>query len=285
MRNIRCKYVIIYITKIKEKGDIVRLMLWNISYLNPIEPKLELLSKNMTDKTIIVLLEVFPKTNEYIKKYFDNTHDIYYSLDLRVPSRYDGRNRKIGVTILIDKSYNSNNHNVLNRTPFPDRTSFVDISSNGNSHRVMGLHSLTGVGYGRAKSTQFFSFAESIDEYRPDIVMIDANEPWVDHPNFNENVYNDNGDKGKGAETFFNEMINIGLVDPLRHNKKVETSPLALSYLTYTKKEDDKYKKRYDFIYINKDKFEIEDINYLFEEAINAGSDHALVLCDLKEKL
>jgi len=44
-------------------------------------------------------------------------------------------------------------------------------------------------------------------------------------------------------------------------------------------------KKRYDFIYINKDKFEIEDINYLFEEAINAGSDHALVLCDLKEKL
>ena len=42
----------------------------------------------MTDKTIIVLLEVFPKTNEYIKKYFDNTHDIYYSLDLRVPSRY-----------------------------------------------------------------------------------------------------------------------------------------------------------------------------------------------------
>lgn len=46
--------------------------------------------------------------------------------------------------------------------------------------RVFGLHSITGCDHVMAKSYQFLSYAEAVDEMRPDIIGINANEPRVD---------------------------------------------------------------------------------------------------------
>ena len=51
-------------------------------------------------------------------------------------------------------------------------TLMADLEYNGKALRVMGLHSITGISHKRAKSMQFLSFAESIDEFKPDIVVI-----------------------------------------------------------------------------------------------------------------
>lgn len=263
----------------------MRLILWNISYLNKINPKIELLKSNITNSTNIVLLEVMPSAYEVIKDSFSSTHNIYYSLDLRIPSKFDGKNRSLGVLLLISKTYNSKNFSVINRSPFPDRTGIIDFEINNDSFRLLGLHSVTGSGYKKTKSSQFFTFAEAVDEYKPDIVMIDANEPSVDSPDFEDNVYFNNQDKGKGAYTFFNEMIKNNLDDSLRINNTFNDSPLEVSYITHKTKRDQIYLKRYDHIYINTNRFNVTNVNYLYDEAVTSGSDHAMVICDIEKKI
>lgn len=262
----------------------MRLILWNISYLNNINPKIELLNNLITHNTNIVLLEVMPSAYKEIKDKFSNTHNLYYSLDLRTPSKFDGKNRQLGVLLLIAKTFNSKNFNVLNRTPFPDRTGVINFEINKSSFRLFGLHSLTGSGYKKTKSSQFLSFTEAVDKYKPDIVMIDANEPKVDAIDFNDNVYFNNQDRGKGAHTFFKEMVKNNLIDSFRVGKIFNEGPLEISYITHQTKRNDEYLKRYDHIYINTDKFIVNNVEYLYEEAITAGSDHALVICDIEQK-
>jgi endonuclease/exonuclease/phosphatase family metal-dependent hydrolase len=55
--------------------------------------------------------------------------------------------------------------------------------------------------------------------------------------------------------------------------------PLALSYIrgNYLKMTE----SRYDFIYVSPE-FRVESVEYLYEESVNAGSDHALVLVGLE---
>ena len=55
--------------------------------------------------------------------------------------------------------------------------------------------------------------------------------------------------------------------------------PLAVSYIRGNKR---KYTpSRYDFIYATKD-IGVINVKYLYDEAIEAGSDHALVLAELE---
>ena len=69
---------------------------------------------------------------------------------------------------------------VLPRSLMPDRTLWADLHVEGQDMRVFGLHSITGCDHVMAKSYQFLSYAEAVDEMRPDIVGIDANEPRID---------------------------------------------------------------------------------------------------------
>ena len=141
----------------------------------------------------------------------------------------------------------------------------------------MTLHSLTGCGYYRTKSVQYDSFAEFIDDFRPDIIGMDANEPQIDHYDIKQMRFFGNG---PGAKHFFDKINEIGLVDSfVKHNNitKCEKGvPLTKSHNIRRKGA-----VRYDFIFI-KNRFEINSINYYYEDAINAGSDHAMLACDLK---
>lgn len=104
--------------------------------------------------------------------------------------------------VIASKTINVTKHNLLTRTPFPERTTYIEFEFENAKLVLFGLHSLTGVDYKKTKSVQFHTFAESVVRYKPDIVMIDANEPKIDHPDFNQVEYFDNRDKGKGLEVF-----------------------------------------------------------------------------------
>lgn len=252
---------------------------WNISYSGAPGPKVNLLKETVGDENFIIILqEVTPAQYEVIKESFGI---ICYSLDYRKPGKYDTKQRELGVAIACSDDIVIKSADVLSRCLLPDRTLMADLEYNGKPLRVIGLHSITGISHKRAKSMQFLSFAESIDEFKPDIVAFDANEPAVDHYEIEQMEFFANHDKGMGARTFFTAMQNAGLRDAYLANydtrKYVPGEPLAISH----RFEINGVSKRYDFIFMGKD-IAVLQSDYLYDEAIKAGSDHALIVCEVK---
>lgn len=259
-----------------KEGIVVRILNWNISYQGKIENKIDFINQYMQENTCVMLQEVKPHAFEYIKNYFGEKYNFMYSLDYRKPSKFDSEARKLGVLIILDKKIDILDCGVIERSPFPDRTIYATIKVGLQVIKVLALHSLTGCGYYRTKSVQYDSFAEFIDEYKPDIIGIDANEPETDHYDMTQMEFFDNG---PGAKNFFLKVQENGLLDSyVKINNIVsnETIPLTQSH-----KVRRRGSVRYDFIFINKS-IEIENMNYYYDEAVNAGSDHALLICNTK---
>ncbi|MBE6007761.1 MAG: hypothetical protein E7235_01020 [Lachnospiraceae bacterium] len=260
----------------------MKIINWNISWLNSIETKAEyLLDKVGSEPFIIILQEVKIKAYEYLKETFKDTGNIEYSLNYRVPGKYDNDSRKLGVAIITSKDMKVRYANTLNRTIMPDRTLFLELEYNGQILRVIGLHSVTGVHHLKAKELQYFGFAEAIDEFKPDIVGIDANEPQTDHYDISRMEFFDNYCKGKGCQSFFNAMVSNGLSDSFVKYYDVDSyiqgQPLTTSYII---KRGNK-KVRYDFIFINEEKLPTYKCLYDYKGAVAAGSDHAAIIVEV----
>ncbi len=249
---------------------------WNISYMGIVDKKIEYLMRIINNEsTIIILQEVTENTYKFLKDIFKN-YNIEYSLNYRVPSKYDTKSRKLGIVIMTSKDIKIINARVIDRCIFPERTLLVEVKFKNEKIKVLGLHSITGCDYKKAKSIQFYSFAEAIDTYKPDIVGIDANEPMIDNYDVDKMVFFDNKDKGKGAKMFFKTMYKNSLIDSLSYNypkyKYKYGEPLEISH-----KINNKITKRYDFVFLNKSKFKDFCVKYDYDNSINAGSDHSLI--------
>ena len=255
----------------------MRIINWNISYIGDTIHKIEFLKTLITSDCCVILQEVKPRAYEHIKSAFGDDWKIFYSLDFRKPGKYDSNARKLGVLIMISKDWTVNQAGVIERSPFPDRTLYISIHRDSKKIKVLALHSLTGCDYYKTKSVQFESFAEFVDEYCPDIVGMDANEPQVDHYDVSRMVFYDN--KGSGASAFFNELVSVGLQDSyvaFNNIKHLEEGvPVVKSHNIRGKGA-----VRYDFVFTN-GSYKIEKCCYYFDEAIEAGSDHAIIITDI----
>ncbi len=254
----------------------MRLVDWNISYAGDTERKMDYLKTLVYDDMCVLLQEVKPHAFSYIKSTFGDRFHMLYSLEYRKPSKFDSDARRLGVAIMVGKQFEVVESGVVERSPFPDRTLFATIKMDGQIIKLLALRSLTGCGYYRTKSVQYDSFAEFIDEYHPDVIGIDANEPQIDHYNMEKMVFFDNG---PGAKHFFDEACAIGLRDAFIQGNSIseqeEGKPLAKSHNIRRKGA-----VRYDFLLV-KDSFHIKNAEYRYDEAVAAGSDHAVVLCEV----
>jgi hypothetical protein len=256
----------------------LRIIDWNVSYMGNADDKMGFLDEIMGDEDCIVMLqEITPHMYEKICDYYGSRLNIEYSLKYRPAGKFDTKTRKLGVAICTTPNIPIVSVNVLKRCLFPDRTLAATVNYSGHEIKVMTLHSITGCSYKKAKSVQFYSFAEAIEEFQPDIVGIDANEPKVDSPDPKDMVFFDNNDKGEGAKTFFDTLQNNGLVDSYRYkldfSKCEEENCLTVSHII-----NNKIPRRYDYIYIKHDKFKEFKTEYFYDKAIIAGSDHAIVV-------
>ena len=254
----------------------IQVINWNISYMGNHERKLDFLFSLLHDNYCVLLQEVKPHVYEYIKSnYPDNT--ILYSLNYRKPSNFDSDARKLGVMIILSKNINVKEAGVIERNVFPDRTLYATVGINSAELRLLALHSITGCGYYKAKSVQYDSFTEFIDAHAPDIIGIDANEPQIDSYDINQMKFFDNG---KGAETFFRHIKTKGLCDTFVKHKNivycVEGTPITISHNVKRKGP-----VRYDFLFSN-NSFEITSCDYLYDEAVKAGSDHAIIVAEFE---
>lgn len=250
---------------------------WNISYSSKKEKIAEkLLSEINNQKTIICLMEVMPATYEYLKSQLSENYGMSYSLDFRHPGKFDSRSRKLGVMFVYPKRIEVSKVDVLWRAPFPDRTLMMQYKEpSGNYKTIMTLHSITGCGYKKTKSVQFNTFAEIVDDIKPDVVTFDANEPKEDAFDIEDMVFFDNMDKGAAARRFFISLIENDLADSftLTHNREdfMGKQPLAISHVIRRKTN-----KRYDFLFVRKDS-PIKSCEYCYDEGIEATSDHAII--------
>jgi len=249
---------------------------WNISYAGDTERKIKYLQTHIEDDTCVILQEVKPHAYEYIKTTLSDKYELFYSLEYRKPSKFDSDARRLGVLIMVSKDFEILEAGVIERSPFPDRTVYVTLKKNDKTIKILALHSLTGCGYYRSKSVQYDSFAEFIDEYRPDIIGIDANEPQVDHYDMTQMQFFDNG---PGAKHFFDEMVDINLTDAYVRFNGIEGyeegKPLTKSHNIRRKGA-----VRYDFLFV-KNTCRVESLTYNYDEAFAAGSDHAIIVADI----
>lgn len=215
---------------------------------------------------------------DYICQGLGEEFNYTYSLSYRYPGEFDTRSRELGVLIITSSDIELTRRGVLNRTPCPDRTAFIEFSYCGASYTLVSLHSVTGVDYKKGKSVQFYSFAEAIKDLHPDIVTFDSNEPKVDHYNVSQMEFFNNRDKGAGARCFFTSLVDVGLSDAyaLFYDKEayVPGRPLATSHIV-SKKEG---ARRYDFVFVNDKRLALRGCEYHYDEAVAATSDHAYVV-------
>ena len=259
---------------------------WNVCCIGEPNRKMQYLESVVGEDSFIAILQ------EVTRKQYDelikSDYNFCYSLLLREPSKFDTDNRGLGIAIICSKDIQIVRTNILDRAPLPERTMNVVVNYKGNELRIFGMHSVTGSAFKMGKSVQFRTWAESIDRYHPDIVAFDANEPEVDHYQVDKMQFFHQSVKehGTGAELYFKTLNDIGLTDAFTVNydqsQYVEGEPLAVSHII----KRGKCNKRYDFIFAN-NKFEISKCEYYYEDAIKAGSDHALICCEceLKEEI
>jgi len=276
----------------------IRFINWNISYQGQVKQKIDLIKKFINEAKesemacIVALQEV--TNGAYLDIISENIfHDFCYSLNYRKPGPLEGRSRGLGCFIGCSEGLNITEAGLLERAPFPERALKAKIKHGDNLFEIICFHSLTGVGYLRAKSAQFMVLADylSANISIPTVLCGDFNEPKIDHVDQGKlEFFDQKGDQGKAASYILNPQGIHNLQDSYRlwleQNEKElqrikreqETSedllsfPLAVSHLV-----GGKVKKRYDYILISPD-WEVVDLQYLYEEAVQHGSDHAVVL-------
>ena len=133
------------------------------------------------------------------------------------------------------------------------------------------------LGYG--SSAQFLAIADFLNERQFDFLCFDINEPKLDSYDISKlEFFDQKGDKGKAASYILGENKAHGLSDAFRQyisekkNEYLNKSPLETSFIVTGGIE-----KRYDYIF-SSNNWEVNNLEYLYKEAIFAGSDHAMVI-------
>lgn len=262
----------------------MRYINWNINCKSNIDKIIALITNVMTSADcIIALQEVMPEAAAEIERRLGNCYHIEYSLDYRKPGEFDTNNRRLGVMILVSNDINLIDAGVFDRNVFPERTLHARVDYKGKTIEIAALHSLTGVSFKMAKAAQFRSFAEMVNDYKPDIISFDANEPKVDHYDVSQMEFFDQGqgEDGRGARLFFETMCKQNLRDVLIDNYDISQyrkgAPLVVSHTIGSTKA----KRRYDFVFAKRD-MKVHDVMYLYDDAIAATSDHAMVVVDFE---
>ncbi|MDO5151725.1 MAG: hypothetical protein Q4D76_20445 [Oscillospiraceae bacterium] len=89
------------------------------------------------------------------------------------------------------------------------------------------------------------------------------------------------GDKGAGARLFFEELQNQNARDIFaeKYNKSefIEGKPLTVSHKAGLKKTE----RLYDFIFVRKE-LKVKNVQYIYDEAIAASSDHAAIIAEFE---
>jgi len=251
----------------------IQIIDWNISFKCKIDQIIDYLSEQIREDLpcIITLQEVRPHSYDALKEIFGES-SIAYSLNLRRPGKFEGKNRGLG-TAIITVNGSLHEYALVNASMVPERTLFANVQVSNVTIGVLNFHGLTGKSYRNAKASNFASLASFFHDQESvlDFLCFDANEPFKDYQDWSKVKYYDNGDKGKNASLILGQHRVHDLSDALRShydNNGIITheEPMMKSHRT----------KRFDYIF-HSPQWQVTSIEYPMEESLKASSDHSLV--------
>ncbi len=204
-----------------------------------------------------------------------------FSLALRPCVTGEGRSRQLGCAVLGRAPFQAKSAQLLTQLNFPERALTVRVGS-PIELGLCSFHIPPGVSWGKIKPQTIIAVAEWLKQQNGHTIFgIDANSPKTDHPLLAQNEW-----WWKDEPVLLGASPLHDLRDCLRlyleHRPKElqqiadrrPRGPLAISHVRG--KRGQITECRYDFIYVSPG-IRVLDIQYLYEEALQAGSDHALV--------
>jgi endonuclease/exonuclease/phosphatase family metal-dependent hydrolase len=220
------------------------------------------------------------------------------AVDLRTPSPDDTPVRRRGVSV-AGRGPLPLASRLLLELPLPERALVCEIPiGSQESLTVASYHAPPGVNWHEKKPQQAVRFADWLRTVTaPALLGIDANTPKVDAIDLADTrTHWHTGDRKLHGEPGDDLLVGPGRVhaleDALRrwlsdHPDELErirrerpSGPLALSHRTGRRKTHPGTDRRFDSIWISRH-FQVESIDYLYDQSVTAGSDHAAVLVDL----
>lgn len=264
----------------------LRVLQWNISTMSRPKAIADFIKKRVDRGPVIVCLEEVRRSS--YDKLVDslNPQSSCLSLDLRLPGKNEGKERGTGVAVL-GFGLPIVSLELMDRAVFPERTLFVLLGGAFGPIRVAAFHSLTGVGYRKAKASNFASIADYLQLHGAelDFLCFDANEPKhdsMDPDKLEFSLLSDKGKVKKLALIMGNQKVHKlcdSYVAYLRSRGEVVTrDPLAVSYKTGTPKKK-QVEKRYDYV-MQSLRWRVTNCEYPYDESIKATSDHSAVIAD-----
>ena len=256
----------------------VRVVQWNMRINSDAHAISERVRMATRSPTIVHLQEVSQSALATLSEQLD-PDGIGFSLVHRPPGENEGRNRRMGVATLTFGAEIVGAF-LVERSVFPERTLVAEIEILGSKVRTLNFHSLTGVDYKKAKSSNFASIADFLESDDLDFLCCDANEPKTDSMIESEVEFFDNGDRGRCAAKVFGCDSRHGLLDSYKaylrsSGSEVKTSPLATSHVVAGRP------RRYDHVF-HAPRWQVEVMRYDYESAVRASSDHAIVVADFR---
>ncbi|RIE15519.1 hypothetical protein SMC1_10045 [Candidatus Cryosericum septentrionale] len=168
----------------------------------------------------------------------------------------------------------------------PSRSLAITATHTGSALTLLSCYAPTNTGLGRKqRPTYFAALAAWLSAVSAPIVMgMDANGPRVDHPDIEQNRWWTQEEAlvlGSGAPT--EDVLRLWYGDhPAELKRQVRYYPNGPLADSYHRGRKGKYLRcRYDSIHVSPG-IGVIDVHYLYEEAVRASSDHALVIADVE---
>ena len=253
---------------------------WNVNYRKFKDSHFAFLREVQPD--ILALQEVTPDffTKLSSSNLFPNSHYTlgYIQHDVK-PSH--------PCAILSSTDIRLRNPSLIPDLPFPEKCMIVDAELNATIIKVCSFHTPPGASVKELKPQSLVLLAEWLKTRdRPVVLGIDANAPKADHPDIKKNEWWWPDEPKLLGEQRIHDLRDA-FRDYLMSNPDMRQTivqdrpkgPLAVSHITG--KGHNPKERRYDFIFVTPD-IKVKKVEYIFEEACAAGSDHALVYAQLE---
>lgn len=209
------------------------------------------------------------------------------SLTLRPHQDGEGRSRRLGCSLFGREPFRLADSSLVPGLAFPERALVVRLVAEGHRLTACSFHTPPGASWGEVKPQTLKAIAGWLSSQPGPLVFgIDANAPKTDHPDISRNEW-----WWDDEPLLLGPRPLHGLKDALRlyfdahpealaHTVALRPDgPLAVSHVRGNRRK--RTECRYDFVYVSRD-VRVQRVDYIFDEAIRAVSDHALVIADLE---
>ncbi len=255
---------------------------WNLKFKKPNLNQIRLLSR--LDADIFLLQEVHIDFFRELKK-TGSFSWAALSLHHRAPEHGEGNKRSLGCAIL-GKTGKLVESRLLENLVFSERTLIAEVELDSEVFTFCSFHIPPRASWKEIKPETMKKISSWLTGQKNKTIFgIDANTPKLDHPRYRRNKWwwKDEpilmgSQPLHNLKDVYREYLNDNPREYAEIIKKRPEGPLAISYKRGTKAI---VPCRYDFIYTTPD-LKPSSVEYCYDKAIEAGSDHALVMAELQ---